>query len=50
MATISGSVIFNRNRSAAVSSGDPGIANIPVVLQNINTSARLTVLTDNAGN
>ncbi len=50
MATISGSVIFDRNRNAAVSSEDSGIASIPVVLQNINTSARLTVQTDNAGN
>ena len=50
MATISGRVIFDRNRSASISSGDSGIANIPVVLQNIATNARLTVLTDSNGN
>ena len=50
MATISGRVIFDRNRSASISSGDTGIANIPVVLQNTATNARLTVLTDANGN
>lgn len=50
MATISGRVVFDRDRSATISSGDSGLAGIPVVLQNIDTSARLTVLTDAAGN
>lgn len=50
MATISGRVVFDRARSASVSSGDSGLANIPVVLQNISTSERLTVLTDADGN
>lgn len=50
MATISGRVVFDRDRSATISSGDSGLANIPVVLQNIDTNARLTVLTDAAGN
>ena len=50
MASISGRVIFDRDRSAAVSAGDSGIADIPVVLQNINTNERLTVLTDSNGN
>lgn len=50
MATISGRVIFDRDRSATISGGDSGLANIPVVLQNISTSLRLTVLTDSAGN
>lgn len=50
MATISGRVVFDRDRSATVSGGDSGLANIPVVLQNISTTARLTVLTDAAGN
>ena len=49
MATISGRVIFDRDRSATFSGGDSGLANIPVVLQNIETAARLTVLTDAAG-
>lgn len=48
MATISGRVVFDRDRSATISSGDSGLAGIPVVLQNIDTSARLTVLTDAA--
>lgn len=50
MATISGRVIFDRDRSATISAGDSGLANIPVVLQNIDTAARLTVLTDENGN
>ena len=50
MATISGRVIFDRDRSAAFSAGDSGLANIPVVLQDIITTARLTVLTDANGN
>lgn len=50
MATLSGRVIFDRDRSATVSAGDAGLANIPVVLQNINTTERLTVLTDANGN
>ncbi|WP_349946040.1 DUF11 domain-containing protein [Lacrimispora sp. BS-2] len=35
MATVSGQIIFDRNRSAAMDAGDSGIANVPVVLQNI---------------
>lgn len=50
MATISGRVIFDRDRSATISGGDSGLAAIPVVLQNISTNVRLTVLTDSAGN
>lgn len=50
MATISGRVIFDRDRSLTISGSDSGLANIPVVLQNISTSQRLTVLTDSAGN
>ena len=50
MANISGQVIFDRDRSASFSSGDSGIANIPIVLQNIVTNERLTVLTDSNGN
>ncbi len=49
MATISGSVIFDRDRSMTITAGDAGIAGIPVVLQNINTTERLTVLTDAGG-
>ena len=50
MATISGRVIFDRDRSLTVSTGDSGIAGIPVVLQNTVTGVRLTVLTDANGN
>ena len=50
MATVSGQVIFDLNRSSTLSPGDPGIANVPVILQNIETGARLVVLTDTYGN
>lgn len=50
MAVVAGRVIFDRDRSATVNSGDSGIANIPVVLQNVDTNERLTVLTDVNGN
>lgn len=50
MASVSGSVIFDRDRSLSVSSQDSGIANIPVVLQNTATQERLTVLTNASGN
>ena len=50
MATISGSVIFDRDRSATINPGDSGLANIPVVLQDIATNVRLVVLTDANGN
>ena len=50
MATVSGRIIFDRNRSATIDAGDSGIANVPVVLQNITTGVRLVVLTDAAGN
>ena len=50
MATLSGRVVFDRDRSATISSGDTGLANVPVVLQNINDGTRLVVLTDSNGN
>ncbi len=50
MATISGRVVFDRDRSATINAGDSGLANVPVVLQNIATGARLVVLTDANGN
>ncbi|CEO28038.1 SdrD B-like domain-containing protein [Paraclostridium sordellii] len=50
MATVSGQVVFDKNRSSTFDSGDTGIANVPVVLQNIATGARLVVLTDSTGN
>ena len=37
MATITGSVLFDRDRSATRSSGDAGLPGIPVVLQNLDT-------------
>ena len=48
MAVVAGRVIFDRDRSATVNSGDSGIANIPVVLQNVDTNERLTVLIEEA--
>ena len=50
MATISGRVVFDRDRSATINAGDSGLANVPVVLQNTMTDMRLVVLTDNNGN
>lgn len=50
MATISGRVIFDRDRSLSISSLDSGIAGIPVVLQNTVSGLRLVVLTDANGN
>lgn len=50
MATISGSVIFDRDRSLSVTSQDSGIAGIPIVLQNTVSGLRLVVLTDASGN
>ena len=50
MATISGRVIFDRARTANALPGMEGIANVPVVLQNIETNERLAVLTDSNGN
>ncbi|MBO0576661.1 DUF11 domain-containing protein [Clostridium botulinum] len=50
MATISGRVVFDRDRSATINAGDSGIANVPVVLQNTATDVRLVVLTDANGN
>lgn len=50
MATTSGRVVFDRNRSATIDVGDSGIANVPVVLQNTVTNVGLVVLTDANGN
>jgi len=50
MATVSGRVIFDRDRSASITAGDSGISNVPVVLQNTVTNVGLVVLTDPYGN
>jgi len=50
MATISGRLIFNRARTTDTSSALPGIANVPIVLQDIDSRAMLAVLTDANGN
>ncbi len=50
MATVSGRVIFDRDRSASITAGDSGISNVPVVLQNTVTNVGLVVLTDSYGN
>ena len=50
-ATVSGRVLFDRNRTAnSAGAGISGIANVPVVLQEINTNVMLAVLTDVNGN
>lgn len=50
MATLSGRIVFDRDRSATISGGDTGLANVPIVLQNIKSSARLVILSDSNGN
>lgn len=50
MATVAGRVIFDRDRSLSLTAADSGIALVPIVLQNVATGARLTVLTDANGN
>lgn len=48
MSTVTGSLVFDVTRMNTAT--DPGIANVPVVLQNISTGMTLAVLTDSAGN
>lgn len=50
MPTVSGRIIFDKNRNLNISAGSEGLAQVPVVLQNISTLERLTVLTDASGN
>ncbi|MEG0297792.1 MAG: isopeptide-forming domain-containing fimbrial protein [Clostridium sp.] len=50
MATISGRVVFDKDRSATITGVDTGLAGIPVVLQNINSNLRVTCSTDSSGN
>ena len=50
MATISGSLLFDSQRTAAPPTNMAGIANVPIVLQNIATDDKLAVLTDIDGN
>lgn len=49
MATVSGRVVFDRDRSATINAGDSGLANVPVVLQNVTTNVSLVVLTNSNG-
>ncbi len=49
MATVSGNVYFDRDRSVSFNAHDTGLANIPVVLQNRTTNRRLAVLTNATG-
>lgn len=49
MINITGHLFFDRLRSANVQGAENGIANVTIVLQDINTLLRLGVLTDNAG-
>jgi len=50
MATVSGRLIFDRARTASASSTLPGIANVPIVLQDVNSGTMLAVLTNSNGN
>ncbi|WIV12927.1 SdrD B-like domain-containing protein [Proteiniborus sp. MB09-C3] len=50
MPTVSGRVVFNRNGNTTINAENSGLANIPIVLQNMTTDARLVVLTDSNGN
>ncbi|MEG0297748.1 MAG: hypothetical protein RR620_13590 [Clostridium sp.] len=49
MSTISGSLIFDLDRSGTLTSGDSGIGNISIVLQNTITGARVTCTTNSIG-
>lgn len=49
MARVSGRVIFDVDRTGTITPGDTGIPNVPVVLQNLSTNERLTILTDSNG-
>ena len=46
MPTISGRVIFNRNRNRTVDTNDSGISGVSVVLQEVSTQKRITASTD----
>ncbi len=50
MATISGRLIFDRERTSVASASQTGLANVPIVLQNTATGAMLAVMTDANGN
>lgn len=50
MATISGRLLFDKERTANSSAALTGLANVPVVLQNTATGALLAVMTDANGN
>lgn len=49
MPTVSGRVVFDVNRSNSITGVDTGLQNVPVVLQNVVSGVRLTVLTDANG-
>lgn len=50
MATISGKLLYDNTRSGNKTANLPGIAGVPIVLQNTQTGATLAVLTDSNGN
>ncbi|MEG2194369.1 MAG: SdrD B-like domain-containing protein, partial [Terrisporobacter sp.] len=50
MAIISGSVIFDKNRSSTIDLGETGLPGVSIVLQDTVSKKRLTVLTDANGN
>jgi len=49
MINITGHIYFDLNRTMNITGGERGIANVTVVLQEINTKMRLGVYTDNLG-
>ncbi len=49
MATISGALLYDSARTGVASPSMPGIANVPIVLQNLGTNAMLGVNTDANG-
>jgi len=50
MATVSGTLLFDKARTAAPPTGMSGIANVAIVLQNTLTTNMLAVMTDSSGN
>ena len=50
MATVSGSLLFDRNRTSVASTSMAGIPNVPIVLQDTTSGNMAAVLTDASGN
>ena len=50
MASVSGTILFDRSRTAAPPASMTGMADVPVMLQNIATNVRLIIRTNTGGN